>query len=287
MHTYLDWPGPIPFAHRGGTSEAPENTLPAFEHAVSLGFRYLETDVHLSADGVLMAFHDPDLFRTCGVDGSIADMTADELADVRVDGRAPIPLMSELLERFPDVRFNIDCKSDAATGPLAALIRRHEAIDRVCIGAFSHARLRNLRTLLGPQLLSCMSPQEVATLRLTGRVTGSADRVAQVPVRYPIPSPSPSPSTTLQPEKCLEVRAQRDRRGIFRGGGMGVTIVTERFVRNARLRQVPVHVWTIDEPDEMHRLLDVGVDGIMTDRPEVLRDVLIERNEWYESPSGA
>jgi len=252
IHPYLDWPGPIPFAHRGGTSEAPENTMPAFEHAVSLGFRYLETDVHLSADGVLMAFHDPDLGRTCGVEGTIADMTADELAEVRVDGRASIPQMSELFEAFPDVRFNIDCKSDAAAGPLAALIRRHEAIDRVCIGAFSHARLTKLRTLLGPELLSCASPQEVASLRFAGRVAGHARRVAQVPVRFRAPT-----------------RPQ------------GIPVVTERFVGNAHRRDVPVHVWTIDEPDEMHRLLDLGIDGIMTDRPEILRDVLVERDQWF------
>ncbi|HSP29160.1 MAG TPA: glycerophosphodiester phosphodiesterase [Ilumatobacteraceae bacterium] len=257
-HPYLDWPGPIPFAHRGGTSEAPENTMPAFEHAVSLGYRYLETDVHLSADGVLMAFHDPDLSRTCGVDGTIAEMTADELADVRVDGRATIPLMSELLERFPEVRFNIDCKSDAAVGPLAALLRRYEAIDRVCLGAFSHARLSKLRTLLGTDLLSCASPKEVAMLRLAGRITGPAERVAQVPVRYGAPS-----------------------------GPRGVTVVTDRFVHNAHRSGVPVHVWTIDDPTEMHRLLDLGVDGIMTDHPEVLRDVLIERGEWHEGAPGS
>lgn len=255
MHPYLDWPGPIPFAHRGGTSEAPENTMTAFEHAVALGYRYLETDVHLSADGVLMAFHDPDLTRTCGVDGAIADMTADELADVRVDGRARIPLMSDLFERFPGVRFNIDCKSDAAVGPLAALIRRHEAIDRVCVGAFSHARLSKLRTLLGPDLLSCMSPKEVAVIHLSGRVNGPARRVAQVPVRYGAES-----------------------------GPKRITVVTERFVRNAHRRNVPVHVWTIDDPGEMHRLLDLGVDGIMTDRPEVLRDVLVERGDWHDEP---
>ena len=252
VHPYLDWPGAIPFAHRGGTSEAPENTMPAFEHAVSLGYRYLETDVHLSADGVLMAFHDPDLTRTCGVEGTIAEMTSDELADVRVDGRATIPLMSELLERFPEVRFNIDCKSDAAVGPLAALLRRYEALDRVCLGAFSHARLAKLRTLLGSDLLSCASPKEVATLRLTGRIIGSAERVAQVPVRYGAPS-----------------------------GPKGVTVVTERFVRSAHRNGVPVHVWTIDDPAEMHRLLDLGVDGIMTDHPAVLRDVLIYRGEWH------
>ena len=257
-HPYLDGPGPIPFAHRGGTSEAPENTMPAFEHAVSLGYRYLETDVHLSADGVLMAFHDPDLTRTCGVAGTIAELTADELADVRVDGRATIPLMSELLERFPDVRFNIDCKSDAAVGPLAALLRRYEAIDRVCLGAFSHTRLAKLRTLLGADLLSCASPKEVAMLRLAGRITGSAQRVAQVPVRYGAPT-----------------------------GPKGVTVVTDGFGRNAHRKGVPVHVWTIDDPAEMHRLLDLGVDGIMTDRPEVLRDVLIDRGEWHEVQSGS
>ena len=252
MHPYLDWPGPIPFAHRGGMSAAPENTMPAFEHAVSLGYRHLETDVHLSADGVLMAFHDPDLWRTCGVDGTIADMTADELASVRVDGRASIPRMSELFERFEGVRFNIDCKSDAAAGPLAALIRRYEAIDRVCVGAFSHARLTKLRTLLGPELLSCTSPQEVTSLRLVGRMSGFALRVAQVPVRYGAAA-----------------------------GPKGITVVNERFLRNAHRRGVPVHVWTIDDPGEMHRLLDLGVDGIMTDQPEVLRDVLVERGEWY------
>jgi glycerophosphoryl diester phosphodiesterase len=253
VHPYLDWPGPIAFAHRGGTSEAPENTMAAFEHAVSLGYRYLETDVHLSADGVLMAFHDPDLTRTCGVDRSIADMTAPELADVLVDGRAPIPLMSELLERFPGVRFNIDCKSDAATGPLAELVRRHDALDRVCLGAFGHARLAKLRALLGPGLLTCASPQEVASLRVLGRLGGSALRVAQVPVAYDV-------------------------------AGFGVTVVNERFVRNAHRRGTPVHVWTIDDPAEMHRLLDLGVDGLMTDRPEILRDVLVTRNDWHTEP---
>ena len=254
-HPYLDWPGPIPFAHRGGTSSAPENTLPAFERAVELGFVHLETDVHLSADGVLMAFHDHDLRRTCGIDASIAELSARELDDVLVDGREPIPRMTDLLDRFPDARFNIDCKSDAAAGPLVQLVRDRELLDRVCIGAFSHSRLIKIRALLGPRLITCMSPQEVARLRLAGRITGSAPRVAQVPVRAG--------------ESAV---------------GSRVTVVTERFLRAAHRRGIDVHVWTIDDPDEMHRLLDLGVDGIMTDRPEVLRDVLVERNQWFAPP---
>ncbi len=252
-HPYLEWPGPIPFAHRGGTSSAPENTLPAFEHAVDLGYRYLETDVHLTRDGVLVAFHDADLRRTCGVDRTIAATTWAELREFRVDGREPIPLMSDLFARFPDARFNIDCKSDAGAPALVRLIRELDAIDRVCIGSFSHARLAKLRALLGPGLLTCMSPQEVALLRLTGRLPGSAQRVAQVPAHAGRP---PSP--------------------------LRVPVVTRRFVNSAHRHGSQVHVWTIDDADEMHRLLDLGVDGIMTDRPETLRSVLEQRGQWHE-----
>lgn len=253
IHPYLDWPAPIAFAHRGGTSEAPENTLPAFEHAIGLGFRYLETDVHVTSDGVLVAFHDPDLLRTCGIDRNIVELTSAELSAVRVEGRAPIPLMADLLDRFPDARFNIDCKSDGAVEALVAVLRSHDALDRVCLGAFSHARLAKLRTLLGPRLLSSMSPREIVSLRLGGRLAGDALRVAQVPVRYGRPS-----------------------------GPRGITVVTKRFVRAAHRHGVPVHVWTIDDPIEMQRLFDLGVDGIMTDRPATLRVVLQQRDEWHQ-----
>jgi glycerophosphoryl diester phosphodiesterase len=250
-HPYLDWPGPVAFAHRGGTSEHPENTLPAFAHAVGLGYRYLETDVHVSVDGVLVAFHDPDLRRTCGVDGEIASMPWARIAAARVDGRAPIPTMRELLEAFPDARFNIDCKSDRAVDALVHLVEDHDAIDRVCIGAFGHRRLGRIRARLGPGLLTALSPQEVAALRIGRRLPGAGPRVAQVPVR-----------------------AGR------------VEVVTERFVADAHRLGVAVHVWTIDDPAEMHRLLDRGVDGIMTDRPEVLRSVLESRGAWVGSAPG-
>jgi len=184
-------------------------------------------------------------------------MTWPELRELRVDGREPIPLMADLFERFSDVRFNIDCKSDAAAPALIQLVHDRDAINRICIGSFSHARLLKLRAILGPELLTCMSPQEIARLRLLGRVSGDAQRVAQVPVR-----------------------AGR------RTGPRGITVVTERFVTTAHRNGVAVHVWTIDEPDEMHRLLDLGVDGIMTDRPEVLRSVLLERGQWTVDPTG-
>jgi glycerophosphoryl diester phosphodiesterase len=252
MHPYLDWPGPIAFAHRGGTSEHPENTMPAFEHAVGLGYRYLETDVHLTADGVLVAFHDTDLRRTCGVDAAIVDLPWSEIRDLRVDGQEPIPLMRDLLERWPDVRFNIDCKADPAAQPLAQLVTETEAIDRVCIGSFSHRRLMRLRRQLGRRLLTSLSPPEIGSLRLAARLGGSHPRAAQVPT------------------------------GGGRAAGIGhLEIVTEAFIRRAHARDIAVHVWTINDAPEMDRLLDLGADGIMTDRPELLREVFERRGLWH------
>ena len=223
--------------------------MAAFRHAVSLGYRYLETDAHRTVDGVLVSFHDPDLNRTCGIDAQIGEMTAAEVASARVvDGSGdehPIPLMTELFETFPDVRFNIDAKSDEAVEPLAALVREFDAIDRVCLASFSGARLRRLRSVLGPRLLTNTSPSDIAMLRLLGRLRGDPRRAAQVPT---------------------EMR--------------GIEIVNERFLANAHRFEVPVHVWTVNERAEMERLLDLGVDGIMTDETELLRTVMIERNTW-------
>ncbi len=241
---FLDWPGPLAFAHRGGASEAPENTLPAFERAVELGYTYLETDVHVTADGVLVAFHDTDLSRTCGRPGIITELPWAEVSTARVEGREPIPLMEDLLEAFPEARFNIDCKSNAAVNALVSVIKRTNSRQRVCVSAFDDRRLIRLRNALGPRVCTGLGPAQVASLRLLGRTAGGGG-AAQVPVRQG-----------------------------------RVTLVDERFVRGAHRRGIQVHVWTIDDATEMRQLLDIGVDGLMTDRPIVLRDVLVERGEW-------
>lgn len=246
VHAYLDWPGPIPFAHRGGASDAPENTMPAFEHAVRLGYRYLETDVHVTSDNVVVAFHDDDLTRTCGRPGRISELPWREVSAVRVNGSEPIPRLADLVEAFPDARFNIDCKSTAAVEPLADEVTRLGISDRVCLASFNDARLRELRRRLGPDVCTSMATRELAVLWAAGRNLGHAV-AAQVPVRHG-----------------------------------RVLVVTERFVRRAHRRGIAVHVWTIDDPAEMHRLLDLGVDGIMTDRPAALRDVLVERGAWHD-----
>lgn len=246
---FLDHPGPLAFAHRGGAGDWPENTMPAFEGAVALGYRYVETDAHVTADGVCLAFHDDRLDRVTDRSGVIAELTYAEVRQARVDGREPIPLLEDLIGSFPDVRVNIDPKHDAAVDPLAAVIERTGAIDRVCVGSFSDQRITRLCGALGPRLCTSLGPKAIARLRggsfglPAGRIDGGC---AQVPHAY-----------------------------------KGVAVTDRRFVERAHAAGLQVHVWTIDDPTEMHELLDLGVDGIMTDRPAVLRDVLRSRGAWF------
>lgn len=243
-HAYLDWAGPIPFAHRGGALDVPENTMPAFEYAVGLGYRYVETDVQVTADGVLVAFHDNDLRRTCGRAGRISDLPWSDVSTALVDGAAPIPLLEDMLGTWPELRVNIDCKSDQAVDALIAVLHRTNALERVALGAFSDARLRRLRRELGPDVCTSLGPVEVARLKFA-RPRHLAGDAAQVPVKQ------------------------------------GPLTVTDRtFVEKAHERGIAVHVWIVDDASEMHRLLDLGVDGLMTDRPEVLKNVFLERGLW-------
>jgi glycerophosphoryl diester phosphodiesterase len=165
-----------------------------------------------------------------------------------VDGREPVVLLEELLTAFPTHRFNLDPKADAVVEPLARLLVTLGALDRVCLGSFSDRRLARLRELLGPVLCTSAGPR--GTTRMRAASYGA-------PVR-------PDDAGCLQ----VPVRAR------------GVRLVDRRFVDAAHARGMQVHVWTVDDPAEMHELLDLGVDGIMTDRPAVLRAVLTERGAW-------
>ena len=237
-HPYLDNTSPIAFAHRGGTSAAPENTLRAFDDAVTLGYRYVETDVHSTRDGKLVAFHDNDLQRTCGKPWKIEETDWSTLTTARIDGTDPIPLLEDLLNNWPELRINIDCKSDAAMQPLIDTIRRTNCLDRICVGSFSDKRLRRIRSELGAGLCTSMGPQEVARLVLSSS-TG-----------IPINSSRNAP------------------------------VVTPRSIARAHQLGLQIHVWTIDDPLVIGRLLDMGVDGIMSDDTRALKDVFTARHLW-------
>ncbi len=247
MHVFLDHPGPIPFAHRAGARD--ENTMAAFERAVALGFRYVETDVRVSADGVLVAFHDVALDRLADRRGEVARLTWPELARARIGGQ-PIPRLAEVLATWPELRLNVDPKVDAAVAPLVDLVRRSGALDRVCVGSFSDARVAAVRAALGPGLCTALGPRAVRRLRLIA---------CGLPVRD-----APLPGDCVQ----IPVRYR------------GVRLVEPRLLAAAHARGLPVHVWTVDDRSEMHGLLDLGVDGLMTDEPATLREVLVERGAW-------
>lgn len=255
---YLDSPRPLAFAHRGGAYhpdiEGLENTLAAFRHAVDLGYDYLETDVHVTSDGVLLAFHDTVLDRVTDRNGNIAESSYAEVQQALIGGSEPVPTLAELFDAFPEARFNIDLKSEGAVEALASFIEERDAWDRVLIGSFSGRRMEAFRRRTRGRVATSAHPLEVALFVLcpSGRLARLLTRGRPVALQVP-----------------------------HRSGPL--TVASRRLVRRAHAAGVQVHVWTIDDPIEMNTLLDRGVDGIMTDRTDILRDVLRARGQWNGS----
>ncbi|CAL9637670.1 Glycerophosphodiester phosphodiesterase [Streptomyces sp. enrichment culture] len=248
-HPYLDHPGPIPFAHRGGAADGLENTVRQFRRAVETGYRYIETDVHATRDGKLVAFHDDTLDRVTDGAGRIADLPWAEVRHARVGGSEPVPLFEELLETFPEVRWNVDLKAESALHPFLNLVARTDAWDRICVGSFSEARVVRAQRLAGPRLATSYGTRGVLNLRLRSWGVPAALRRSAVAAQVP-------------------------------ESQSGIQVVDHRFVRTAHALGLQVHVWTINEPERMHRLLDLGVDGIMTDHIDTLREVMADRGVW-------
>jgi glycerophosphoryl diester phosphodiesterase len=251
---YLDAP-PLALAHRGGSGTAGnvgiENSLAAFAHAYGMGYRYLETDVRASSDGVVYAIHDEALDRLTGTPDPVASLDAEALDLQRLDQREPFARLEALYEAFPDARLNIDVKSDEVVEHACAVVEACAAADRTCLASFSHARLTRIRRRL-PAVSTSASSREVALVKLL-------------------------PLALLRrlgrpPYICLQVPVDRGP----------IQVVTKSFVRKAHALGLQVHVWTIDDPDQMTRLLDLGVDGIITDRTDLLKDVLVARGTWRD-----
>jgi glycerophosphoryl diester phosphodiesterase len=244
---FLDAPTPLAFAHRGFAPGGAENSMAAFERAVELGYRYLETDVRVTADGVALAFHDARLERTTDGHGRIEALPWSRVRTARIAGAEPIPLLTEVLDAWPDVRVNLDVKSERGIDPAIEAILRTGAAPRICIAAFSGRRLGVLRARLGPDVCSGLGPAEVVSLRAAR-----------------------GPAAERLRGRCAQVPARVGR----------WAFVDRGYLDAAHARGVQVHAWTVNDRAEMTRLLDLGVDGIMTDRADVLREVLIQRSAW-------
>jgi glycerophosphoryl diester phosphodiesterase len=254
LHPFLDFPKPIVVAHRGASGDAPENTLEAFAAAVEQGCRYLETDAHVTTDGVVVAFHDHRLDRATDRRGAIENLTIAEVEQADAGHHFPgfrgrgvkVPRLEAILTSWPDHRVIIDPKTDAAVEPVCALLEKHDAWHRVCLGAFSDRRVKRVRQLSRGRACTSMGPAATATAVLAAATTGRMPRLGA---------------------NCLQVPI-RER---------GVRIVTQRFVDAAHRAALPVQVWTVDDVPTMNYLLDIGADAIMTNRPRVLYELLAVR----------
>ena len=241
---------PIGIAHRGGAWESPQNSERAFQHSLDLGFSFIETDVRATKDGVAVVFHDANLDRTTDGSGLIREMTWQEIREIKIHGREPIMRLDEMLRKFPSTRFNIDVKEENAVAPFLGVAREAGAWSRICVGSFNHGRLCRLRRLAGLRLASSLSPREVLTLRATA---------SGLPTRWTRPEAA-----------CVQIPIEMG----------GIRFAEPRLVKTAHSFGWQVHVWTVDDEETMSRLIDMGVDGIMTDRPSRLRSLLGSLGRW-------
>lgn len=280
-------PYPIVFAHRAGGDEAPGNSLAAIRHMRSLGVRHLETDAHVTRDGRVVLYHDhafpvpvqalapgqakgakkwrPSGEREADEDARavpIDQMDWDQLRELRTPEGEPVPLLDDVLDAFPDIYLNIDAKVDEVVAPLVDVVESHGALGRVLFASFSEARLERIRAL---------GRREITTSLGTGAVVRllAASQTVSNPDTWRVPGPRQGARAAQVPE-------------VFHG----LPVVSRRFVATAHGAGLAVHVWTVNDAVQMTRLLDMHVDGIVTDRPTLAREILRSRGQWRGPEAG-
>ena len=231
-----------PIAHRGGTEVAFENTFEAFADAYALGYRWLETDVQISKDGVLYAMHDYNLKRVVGININIDQLNSEDLDQILINGKHRIPRIDLLLRKFHDVTFNLDAKNINAAKALVNLLNSNKLFYNLCLGSFSHKTMNYMREFLKRDLPMSFSQWEVFSLILDIKFNREAKYNAsylQIPKSY-----------------------------------LGYKLISKKLLDYCKKNGIKVHVWTINERNEMNKLIGIGVDGIMTDNCRALLDVV-------------
>ena len=235
-------------AHRGGAREVPENTWSAVEHVESLGLTWMETDLHATADDVVVLSHDADLGRIGGR-GTLSELTWDEAAELDAgDGRGLVRV-DEVLEAHPGLALNVALKEPAVVQPALQVVRAADALDRVRFASFSARRLAMLRRQ-EPRATTSLGGFDIAGLMLLSEAA--------------LPLPHTRWGWTRGRVDAVQVPPMH----------RGMQVVTRRFVAQAHTAGLEVHVWTIDDPEEMRRLAALNVDAIMTDVPTLALEIL-------------
>ena len=241
MKHYLDFQGMAVLAHRGGALEANENTLESFKYAHDIGCDYIETDVQITSDGIPYIFHDEDLSRIVGEKKNFNELSSQEVDELIIFSDQKIPTLRSVLESLPTTLFQIDVKTDDVALPALKVIEECNALNRVCIASFSSQRLEVVRNLY-PNICISMGPNEVAKMLLSSFGLYKKSILGN----------------------CLQIPIYE----------YGIKLVTKRFVKFIHSKGLKVCVWTINDEKTFKYLIDIGVDGIITDKPKLLFEVL-------------
>lgn len=241
MKPYLNYSGLAVLAHRGGSIESYENTLASFAYAQSIGCKYIETDVQVSLDGIPYIFHDESLERITGLKSIFSSITSSEIDKIRIFKDHPIPKLDTALKEFPELFFQIDLKTDLVAIPALEVIKKNDAEKRVCIASFNSNRLKQVKESY-PEMCLSMGPKEVAKLLLAsfGLFKGEI------------------------PGDCLQVPIYSH----------GIKVVTKRFIKFVQSKNLKIMVWTINDKKTLKKLINMNVDGIITDTPKLLTELL-------------
>ena len=241
MKTYLQYDGLTVLAHRGGADESFENTLESFDYSKSLGCKFIETDVQVSADGIPYIFHDDDLKRVLNISSRFDSLSSQEIDKLKIFDQYRIPKLEEALNEFPEISFQIDFKTDGVVAPALDVIKKTKSFERICVASFNSERLKRVRSTY-PDLCISMGPNEVIKTLISsfGLYKGAIDGdCLQIPIRY-----------------------------------YGVRVVTKRFVKYLKSRGLKIMVWTINDVKTFEYLIELKVDGIITDKPKLLFETL-------------
>ena len=241
MKTYLQYDGLTVLAHRGGVDESFENTLESFDYSKNLGCKFIETDVQVSADGIPYIFHDDDLKRVLNISSRFDSLSSQEIDKLKIFDQYRIPKLEEALNEFPDISFQIDFKTDEVVAPALDVIGKTKSFERICVASFNSERLKRVRSTY-PDLCISMGPNEVIKTLISsfGLYNDSIDGdCLQIPIRY-----------------------------------YGVRVVTKRFVKYLKSKGLKIMVWTINDVKTFEYLIELKVDGIITDKPKLLFETL-------------
>ena len=245
---YINSSNIIPIAHRGASLEAAENSFESFRKAFDLGYRVIETDIHSSKDGTAYIFHDHTLERLTGENLKISDLKDVDIDSLKVNKSSVIPRLSNVFEEFPEGLFNLDAKTWEATKPIANTIKKMGYSSRVCIGSFNDKRINAIIKELGVETCHSMGKSNATKFYLGAQLGIKQNFTAQ----------------------CIQLPIKQ----------FGVSLVARRVLRHARKLGIKIHFWTINNPTTMQKLLELNVDGIMTDDCVLLKTIMEEQFKW-------